>query len=395
MNKRLVHLAAIILSALLLVLGNKIAVTNMPVFEHIYQDSCEKAVVTGILSRTSAAQIIEGVSYGSGTNITFAATLLTGENKGEMITALQNSDPYSPYQMRDVTAGDKILVTRNTAPESEIEWLMGEYVRSDMLILLGVVFCFLVILLGRMQGVNTILSLAFACLAVFVVFIPAVLSGKNIYFWSIATCTFIIVMTLVIVNGINKKSLCSGIGCFSGVIASGALTLLSNHFLQLTGMVDEESLYLKFLFEDRVIDLNAIIFAAIILGAVGAIMDVAMSLSSALSEIQTTNPELTSHELCKSGFNIGRDIMGTMANTLVLAYIGGSLSITLLLIAYSNSVLALVNREMIVVEILQALVGSFGILLTIPLTSLVCSIVYTHKKKPKNLTNSPETKPES
>ncbi len=143
--------------------------------------------------------------------------------------------------------------------------------------------------------------------------------------------------TLIIVNGINRKSICAGIGCFSGVITAGALTLISDHFLRLTGMVDEQSFYLKYMFEDHVIDLKAIIFASIILGAVGAIMDIAMSLSSSLCEIQLQSPECTSKMLYKSGINIGRDIMGTMANTLVLAYIGSSLSLTLLLIAYSNS----------------------------------------------------------
>jgi uncharacterized membrane protein len=381
MKNRLVYICSVLCSALLLLIGNRIAVADLPDFAGVYQDSCEKATVTGILSRQSAAQIVEGVSYGRGVNIIFAAKLLTGENKGALVTAVQNSDPDSPYQMRDVRTGDRILLTVNPDEQAEIRWLMGEYNRSDTLVLLGAAFCLALVLFGGLKGVNTILSLAFTCLAVFAVFIPAILSGLNIYLWSILTCVFITVMTLLIVNGANCKSFCAGVGCLAGVIVAGGLSLLSDRLLRLTGMVDEESLFLKFLREDTVIDLKAIIFAAIILGAVGAIMDVAVSLSSSLLELSEQSRECSRRSLFSSGISIGRDIMGTMANTLVLAYIGSSLSLALLLAAYSSSMLALFNREAIVVEVLQALVGSFGILLTIPLTSAVCAVLYARRRR--------------
>lgn len=380
MNKRLIYVISVLCSALLLFLGNRIACADLPDFPGVYQDSCEKAVVTGILSRQSAAQVIEGVSYGRGVNIVFTAELKSGPNRGDLVTAVQNSDPDSPYQMRDVKIGARVLLTANPQQDADIRWLMGEYNRSDTLLLLGALFCLSLILFGRFKGVNTILSLAFTCLAVFGVFIPAILSGLNIYLWSILTCMFITVMTLLIVNGADCKSLCAGVGCIAGVFVAGGLSLLADRFLQLTGMTDEQALFLKFLREDTVIDLKAIIFAAIILGAVGAIMDVSMSLSSSLLELSEQSRDCSAMALFRSGITIGRDIMGTMANTLVLAYIGSSLSLTLLLTAYSSSMLALFNREVIVVEILQALVGSFGILLAIPLTSAVCAVLYARRR---------------
>ena len=380
MKKRVIYFGAIILSLIYLIVGNRIACTGIQEFEHIYQDDCEMAKATGIIARQSAAQEIEGVVFGRGVNIIFAAELLTGENKGSLITVIQNCDPDSPFQMREITPGEHILVTLNPEANST-HWIMGEYVRTNTLLVLGIVFAVLLILFGRMKGFNTLLSLTFTCAAIFMVFIPAILSGKNIYFWAITTCGFIIVMTLLIVNGADKKSLCAAAGCFGGVLLSGWLTLFSDKFLQLTGMVDEESLYLKYLLDGKTIDLKAIIFAGILIGAVGAIMDVAISLSSALYEIKVSAPESTFASLTKSGITIGRDMMGTMSNTLVLAYIGGSLSMTLLLIAYSNSTLALLNREMIVVEILQALVGSIGLLLTIPLTTVICAFIYCIEKK--------------
>lgn len=380
MKKHITYFGTIIFSLLYLIAGNRIASSNMQQFEHIYQDNCEMARVTGIISRQSAAQEIDGVVYGRGVNIIFAAELLTGEERGSLISVIQNCDPDSLYQMREIKTGDKILVTLNP-DASGTHWIMGEYVRTDTLLILGAAFCALLIIFGKTKGLNTLISLSFTCAAIFAVFIPAILSGKNIYLWSIVTCGFIIGMTLLIMNGADRKSLCAISGCLSGVLISGWLTLFSDRFLMLTGMVDEESLYLKYLIEGKTIDLKAIIFAGILIGAVGAIMDVAVSLSSALFEIKISAPDSRFADLVRSGMAIGRDMMGTMSNTLVLAYIGGSLSMTLLLIAYSNSTLALLNREMIVVEILQAIVGSIGLLLTIPLTTLISAFVYCFEKK--------------
>ena len=129
-------------------------------------------------------------------------------------------------------------------------------------------------------------------------------------------------------------------------------------------------------------DLKGIVFAGILIGAVGAVMDVAMSLASALWELRERAAAPTFGMLMKSGMNIGRDMMSAMANTLVLAYIGSSLSTVLLLVAYASSLDGLFNREMIITEVLQAVIGSMAILLAIPLTSFVASAVYTRRRHP-------------
>jgi uncharacterized membrane protein len=149
----------------------------------------------------------------------------------------------------------------------------------------------------------------------------------------------------------------------------------------MTGLIEEESIYLVQLYPDNPINLKAIIFAMIIVGAVGAVMDVSMSISSSLYELRIQSPEISSKELMKSGFTIGRDMMGTMANTLVLAYIGSSLTSVLLLVAYNASIHQVINRELIVAEILQALAGSMGMLLTLPLTSAICSVIYYKREE--------------
>ena len=308
--------------------------------------------------------------------IEFSAKILNGYKKGMKVPAVQTVDSYLPIKIKEIEVGDKILLCRINDPKDGNYWIFAEYLRSGIFIILLIIF-------GHLQGINTILSLTFTCVSVFYVLIPAILAGKNIYFWAVCVSIFITATTLLIVYGTSKKALCAAMGCLAGTAVSGGIALVAGAVMKLTGVVNDESLYLLYLNPDNPINLKAITFAAILIGAIGAIMDVAISLSSALYEVKEKAPNTPAHEIFRSGLTIGRDMMGTMANTLVLAYIGSSLSLVLLLIAYRTSWLGLFNRELIVAEILQTLSGSIGILFTIPLTSLICAWIYTIKRRTK------------
>lgn len=382
MKDKIVYIITVILSIIYIVVGNKIASENLTIFDQNAQQNVKKAVVTKIVDKVNTAEDIqiEGMETFENWSITFEAEITNGEEKGQVVSAYQNINSMMPSDLKEVEVGDKVIILEETLDDAIAEWTLLEYNRSDALVVLGIIFLVIIILFGRVKGFNTILSLVFTILSIFIVFIPAILSGKNIYIWSIVTCVFITVMTLLIVNGANKKSLAAGIGCLGGVVVAGILTVIMDNIIKLTGYVDENSVYLVYLNEQNPIDLKAIIFSSIIIGAIGAIMDVAVDISVALKEIADKVKDANFHSIVKSGFTIGRDILGTMSTTLILAYIGSSLSIVLLLVAYNSSLTYLFNREMIVVEILQALVGSLGILFTIPLTSIICAILYTRNR---------------
>lgn len=382
MKDKIVYIITVILSIIYIVVGNKIASENLTIFDQTAQQNVKKAVVTKIVDKVNTAEDIqiEGLETFENWSITFEAEITNGDEKGQIVSAYQNINSMMPSDLKEVEVGDKVIILEETLDDAIAEWTLLEYNRSDALVVLGIIFLIIILIFGRIKGFNTILSLVFTVLSIFIVFIPAILSGKNIYIWSIITCVFITVMTLLIVNGANKKSLAAGIGCLGGVIVAGILTVIMDNIIKLTGYVDENSVYLVYLNEENPIDLKAIIFSSIIIGAIGAIMDVAVDISVALKEIADKVKDSSFHSIVKSGFTIGRDILGTMSTTLILAYIGSSLSVVLLLVAYNSSLTYLFNREMIVVEILQALVGSLGILFTIPLTSIICGILYTRNK---------------
>lgn len=365
-KKRIIlYVLTIIISIAYIYFGRQIALQGYPEWENPAEEPMTVRV-TEIVSDT----ITESERV-----LVFEAKVLKGELKGETITSDQTI--YANYypQQEPVTIGDKVLVFANTYTEG-MDWSMLEYYRSDKILILGIIFAVVILIFGRFKGVNTLISLAFTVLAVFAVFVPSVLSGQNIYVWAIVTCIYTIVMTMLLVNGADKKSFAAGMGCFLGVVIAGLLTVIMDKILMLTGMLNEDTLYLQMIQTQNPIDLKGIIFAAIVIGAMGAIMDVAMDISSSLNELRTNIPDISSSKLIKSGFNIGRDVMGTMANTLVLAYIGSSLSTTLLLVAYNVTFVELMNMELIVVELLQALVGSIGILMSIPMTSFICAAIY-------------------
>jgi len=374
----ILYLITLLLSVAYLVVGNRIATGGEDIFDPYYNGSVRAKVA--VINEVRENDVsLEGMDPMVGYTIYFEARIMQGAQKNEVVYAMQQIDPYYYPQPKQISVGDRILIFPDSDMDENADWIMMEYLRTDALVWLGVIFGVLLLVFGRIKGFNTIVSLAFTCLAVFIVFIPAVLAGRNVYLWAIVTCVYIVLMTLLIVYGVNRKSIASGIGCIAGVATAGLLTLIMDQIIHLTGMVNEDSLYLS-MYNDK-IDLKAVIFAAIIIGAIGAVMDVSMSIASSLTEISIVSRDPTPKKLIRSGLAIGRDIMGTMANTLVLAYIGSSLSVVLLLVAHNGSFLELMNREMIVVDVLQALVGSYGILLTIPLTSLVCAILFRRTQK--------------
>jgi len=382
-----------VISFALLYFGNKIVSDGLDTFQSEGAYTV-KAMVDHLESvEQDDYAMSEDLVY-TNTSQYFYAKALNGSFKGEMLLAVQTSDNYtSSNPEKTIEPGDKVILYNYGTKEGAADWVFGGYARFEPVFILLIVFCGLLILFGKTKGINTIVSLTFTVLAVFAVFVPSVLAGYNIYVMSILTCVYTIVMTLIITNGVSQKSFTTILGCTFGVLLAAILELLFDRIMQLTGVLDEHSIYLQYLSSGVEINLRALIFAMVVIGAMGAVMDVAMDISSALAEVHHHAPQLSFMELVKSGLTIGRDVMGTMANTLVLAYIGSSLCSILLLITYSTSLMELLNRESIAVEIMQSLIGSTAILLTIPLTSLVCAFLYTREKQHEMRENDNETKP--
>lgn len=361
----------LLLSILFLAGGWKITTTEQQLLGQNVNGTVTPAIKARLVEQVSSSDIYSQYTGTVTENRTVSYAILeSGERKGDRVLVTQVLDSTAMLLSEPFQPGDRVFIYQELNEYGENQWFVSGPVRTGWLLGLGVMFCLLVMVFGRSKGVRTILSLALTCLAVFLVLVPAIIGGFNIYAVTIIVCVYIILMTLALVSGCTFKSLAASLGCMGGVGIAGAITIVSEHTLRLTGLTDSDSMLLLFINGDKPMDLKALIFAGILIGALGATMDVAMSISSALTELIHNAPHLRFWEIIRSGLTIGRDIMGTMSNTLVLAYVGSGLHVTLLFLTYYERLEDILNVELIAVEMLQALAGSLGILFTIPATTL-------------------------
>ncbi len=352
--------------------------------EYIGADYYPSKVITISKVESQGNVLSDDVSLGETLVIEFVARISSGEFEGDTVTALQYHDSYLYDSIRQVEVGDNVLLTKTATGDVMADtWVMANYNRINLIIGLIAIFLLLVIFIGRGKGVSAIISLALTLAAIFVVYIPTILAGYNIYLITGGVTIYIVIMSLMLLNGSNSKTYCAIAGNILGVVIAAGLSFAANKIFMITGVVSQEHIYLAYFGKDIGFSLHEIIWSGIVIGALGAIMDVSMSLSSSMKELSDTMENPTRLKLIKSGLNIGHDIIGTMMNTLVLAYVGSSLVMILLITVYNDDLLTIINSELVLVEILQAVIGSIGILLTVPFTVLVCSSIFYGKKNRK------------
>lgn len=275
---------------------------------------------------------------------------------------------------RFAEVGDRVIVEYfdNTGQFSIVS-----YQRIWQIAIIISIIALAILIYGRKKGLNGLISLVFTCLSIFLVFIPAVLNGYNIYLFAILICLYSTGVTLILVLGTNMKSYAAILGTLGSLLFSGLVMLLVNSFLGLTGLIDGQTLSILVMGID--IDLSGLLFSSILIGSVGAVMDIATSIASALWEIERVRKQ-TFREHIISGFNIGQDALGTMLNTLILAYIGGSLSTVIFFAFTNNSTFRLLNEEVIISEFLRGIIGSLGIFLAIPVTTILCAWLFSRER---------------
>jgi len=337
-----------------------------------------------LVSGTAKGEVVEVVDeekitdeHSFSRTIQIVKTKITsGNHKGKILQVQNIIDERMAYNLK-VNKGDKIVLYLEEDPEGNIvNAYVDELARDNYLLYLLLIFILSLSIIGGLKGIKAIITLGLTIIAVLKVFFPLVLAGYNPIGVSVLICIFVIATTIFIVGGFNKKSLAAIAGTTAGVALAGALALLFGHSARLTGLANQEAQMLMFISEEIKFNFQGILFASIIIGSLGAIMDVGMSVASATNEIQEANPNLTSAYLIKAGMNVGRDIMGTMSNTLILAYTGGAIHLLLLFVVYEVPVMEIINQDFIASEIVRALAGSTGLIFSVPFTAISAGIIY-------------------
>lgn len=300
--------------------------------------------------------------------------ILTGSHKGEKVI-IDNMLMGNPAYDINLKKGDKVILHVEQA-DGGVNFFIADKQRVNVLYFLTGLFFALLLIVGRKKGLTGLISILVTLCLIFWGLTPLILSGFNPILATVLICVFASIIAIYLVGGLNSKSSAAILGTVLSLIIAGVLSILSIKFANLTGFSSEESMFLFSAHPD--LNLVGILASAMIIGSLGAVMDIGMSISSTINELFCSNNEMDVNELFICGMNVGKDIIGMMANTLILAYLGGSLALVLL--SGNIDLQKFFNLNRVATEISSALVGSIAIVLCVPITAIIAA--YLVKKFP-------------
>ena len=322
--------------------------------------------------------------------------ITSGRFRGQIVD-FDNQKIGRVFSDRDFFIGDRVFleIPLRTKDQQNVDSVrLLERFRTPFLLYLAGFFSCLMIIVGGAKGIRALLTLVASALTVFYILLPLLAKGYNPIGISLAISAFLTLITFLFITGLSRKMISGLFGTLGGLVAVGILSVLSQKALYLTGLAEEFG-YLELgiaLWRTPAAhgwNFEGILVAGMILGSVGAMMDVGMSISSAVYEVKSVNPNITVRQAIQAGLNVGRDVMGTMADTLIFAYLGADI-ITLLLpqiefpeVGTTYPFLRLLNDEAISASIVQAIVGTIGLVLTVPITAVLAGLT-TRWAKPDN-----------
>lgn len=305
--------------------------------------------------------------------------ILQGKFKGRTTTGT-NRLSGSLEQDKLFKAGDKVLVTVDyTGDTIRVVTLVDHYRLNYELLLVGIFVVVLVSFAG-IVGIKSILSFIFTVLAMWKVLIPLFLLGYNPIIVGMVTTLILICVIIGLVYGLDKRSLAAILGSISGALVTCFMALFFVSKFKIHGAVmsfSESLLYSGY----ESLNLTKIFIASIFIASSGAVMDVAVDITSAVSEVVEKKPEITKLEAVKSGINVGRSIMGTMMTTLLLAYSGGYIGLLMVFMAQGTPIINILNLKYVSSEILHTLIGSFGLITVAPFTAIASGLLLANREK--------------
>lgn len=301
-----------------------------------------------------------------------------GVHKGEVHEVTNSlSALYNVYAKEGTRV--MLLVTQQTNGSYQVA--VYAYDRSVILAGFLLVFFAAMCIIGGKKGVKAVIGLVFTIVCILFLLVPLVAKGCSATGTAIVLVIGVTVVVFLILDGIRIKTIAAMISTIGGVLFAGLCSMIVEKTAHLNGFHMESAENLMLISSQNTIRIKGLLTACILIAALGAVMDVAMSISSAVCEVYEANKNLTFYRLFVSGMNVGRDAMGTMANTLILAFAGSSLNLLLLVFSYGIPFYRFLNTDQIAIEIVQAVGGSLGIISAVPIAAAVVSGLLCRRKK--------------
>ena len=301
--------------------------------------------------------------------------MLTGVRKGEELDITSSSGYLFGAACKP---GMKVIVMQSVAGDSTVASVYTQD-REGVIYIFALIYLLVLCLIGGKQGIKGCLGLVFTFFCVIFVYLPLVYLKYSPFWTAVFVCFITTLVTMYLIGGPTRKTCVATLGTLVGVILAGVSAWCFSKASGISGYNVSDIETLMTLWNTNRIQVGGLLFSGLLISCLGAVMDVAMSISSAIDEIYRQNLSLSRKELFKAGLRVGRDMMGTDSNTLILAFAGSSVSTLLLDYSYNLPYQQIINSNNIGIAIMQGLAGSFGIVLSVPFTVLICTILF-HKK---------------
>jgi uncharacterized membrane protein len=294
-----------------------------------------------------------------------------GSKAGELATFENELSPLSP--------GQHVFVNRIETINGEEYIILMDVDRRFELVVLGLVAVALIMFFAGRQGMYALGSLALSVAAILFLLVPALLKGYNPALTSLLIAGVILAFVLYITHGVKPRTHIAFLGTSAAVMVTCLIAYVSVHTMHLTGMSSDAATFLNFATRGT-LDFSGLLLGSIIIGILGVLDDVAITQASVVQELKAANKSFGVRELYTRAIRVGRDHVGSLVNTLALAYVGVSLPLVLFFARAEGNITHTLNQEIIAVELVRIIIGSIGLVLAVPFTTLVASWYYGNKE---------------
>lgn len=317
---------------------------------------------------TSTPQGREAVTSQQGQCAKATVEVTTGKDKGR--TFVEIVQPDAPRQLEE---GQGVVVAYAPDAPRDLQYSVTDIDRGFPMALLAAIFAVVVVLVGRMRGVMALVSLvvSFAILTLFI--LPAILQGSNPLVVAVVGASAIMLIALYLCHGVTARTSVAVLGTLISLLLIGLLGSLFIGWASLSGNTDDNTGLIHGLYPE--IDMSGLLLAGVIIGSLGVLDDVTVTQTSAVWELHQADPDMGPRALYRSAIRIGRDHIASVVNTLVLAYAGAALPLLLLFSIAQSSVGTVANSELVAQEIVRTLVGSIGLVASVPVTTALATLV--------------------
>ncbi|MCW7941899.1 membrane protein [Streptomyces hygroscopicus] len=317
---------------------------------------------------TSTAEGSSAQQQSAGTCKKATVRVDTGKDKGRTFTEI-----VQPDQSRQLHEGEKVVAAYEPSAPKDLQYSVTDVNRKFPMALLAGIFAVAVVVVGRIRGVMALVALAVSFLLLNLFVLPAILQGSNPLLVAVVGSSAIMLIALYMCHGLSARTSVAVLGTLISLSLIGVLGSQFIGWAALTGNTDDNTGLIHGLYPH--IDMSGLLLAGVIIGSLGVLDDVTVTQTSAVWELHEANPTMGWRGLYRAGIRIGRDHIASVVNTLVLAYAGAALPLLLLFSIAQSSVAAVADSELVAEEIVRTLVGSIGLVASVPVTTALAALV--------------------